>query len=451
MKRLLSLASLALCATLIVTPTEAAASLPLSVEGQPVPSLAPMLEKVTPAVVDISVSGTHTAKQRVPDIYQYFFGAPREQVQERPFRGLGSGVIIDSDKGYIVTNHHVIDSADKIMVTLQDGRELDARVIGSDEESDIALLQVDQDNLVALPRANASQLRVGDFVVAVGNPFGLGQTATSGIISALGRSNLNIGQYENFIQTDAAINSGNSGGALVNLNGELVGINTAIVAPNGGNVGIGFAIPIDMVNDLVSQFIEFGEVRRGVLGVSGGELTPDLAEAFGYDTKHGAFVNQVFEGSAAEAAGIKAGDIVVSVDGSMIKSFGELRAKIATRGAGSQVTLGVIRDGKLTDFKVTLKEAEEARVQAQALHPAFEGAVLRNSEDSDKQPGVIVEKVAPRSPASQIGFKEGDIILGLNKQPVTNLKGLRQILEQQPSVLALNIQRNGQRMYLVVR
>ncbi|GAA5218886.1 DegQ family serine endoprotease [Corallincola platygyrae] len=451
MKHLLSLASLALCASLIVTPTEAAASLPRSVEGQPVPSLAPMLERVTPAVVDISVSGTQVSKQRIPDIYRYFFGAPQEQVQERPFRGLGSGVIIDADKGYIVTNHHVIDQADKIKVTLQDGRELEARVIGSDQESDIALLQVEEDGLIALPRAEASKLRVGDFVVAVGNPFGLGQTATSGIISALGRSNLNIGQYENFIQTDAAINSGNSGGALVNLNGELVGINTAIVAPNGGNVGIGFAIPIDMVNDLVNQFIEYGEVRRGVLGVSGGELTPDLAEAFGYETKHGAFVNQVFEGSAAEEAGLKAGDIIVSVDGQMIKSFGELRAKIATRGAGSQVKLGVIRDGDQVDFMVTLKQAEETRVQAQVLHPVFEGAVLRNSTDEEDITGVVVEQVAARSPAARIGLKQGDVIIGLNKQATKDLKALRALIDEQPSVMALNVQRGNQRLYLVVR
>lgn len=348
MKTKLSVLSAAmLAATLTMMPVVSQAAIPQTVEGQSIPSLAPMLERTTPAVVSVAVTGTHVSKQRVPDVFRYFFGpnAPQEQVQERPFRGLGSGVIIDAEKGYIVTNNHVIDGADDIQVGLHDGREVKAKLIGTDSESDIALLQIEAKNLVAIKSSNSDDLRVGDFAVAIGNPFGLGQTVTSGIVSALGRSGLGIEMLENFIQTDAAINSGNSGGALVNLNGELIGINTAIVAPGGGNVGIGFAIPANMVKNLVAQIAEHGEVRRGVLGISGRDLDSQLAQGFGLDTQHGGFVNEVAKDSAAEKAGIKAGDIIISVDGRGIKSFQELRAKVATMGAGAKVELGLIRDG----------------------------------------------------------------------------------------------------------
>lgn len=273
MNKRLTLAGLILVATAFITPSQAAAALPTKVGDQGVPSLAPMVEEVSPAVVDISVAGTHVQRQQIPELFQRFFGAPQEQVREQPFRGLGSGVIVDAKQGYIVTNSHVVNGADKIRVGLNDGRDFDAKLIGQDEQADIALLQIEADNLTEIKKADSDKLRVGDFVVAIGNPFGLGQTVTSGIISALGRSNLNIGNYENFIQTDAAINSGNSGGALINLKGELVGINTAIIAPGGGNVGIGFAIPANMVHSFTHQLIEFGEIRRGVLGVAGRELT----------------------------------------------------------------------------------------------------------------------------------------------------------------------------------
>ncbi|MGL5336776.1 MAG: trypsin-like peptidase domain-containing protein, partial [Enterovibrio sp.] len=269
------------------------ASLPTVVAGQTMPSLAPMLEKVSPAVVSISVQGSHELRQRIPEPFRFFFGqdAPLEQVQERPFQGLGSGVIIDKNKGYIVTNNHVIDNADKIRIQLFDGREYDAKLIGSDSLSDVALLKIEKaENLTEIKLSDSDLLRVGDFAVAIGNPFGLGQTATSGIISALGRSGLNIENFENFIQTDAAINSGNSGGALINLSGELIGMNTAILGPNGGNVGIGFAIPSNMIKSIADQILEFGEVKRGVLGVLGGELNTELAKTFGYKTNHGAFV-----------------------------------------------------------------------------------------------------------------------------------------------------------------
>ncbi|UIP29414.1 Do family serine endopeptidase [Photobacterium sp. TLY01] len=453
-KPLLVMTALALSMSAVMSPITASAALPLAVNDQQLPSLAPMLEQVTPAVVSIAVEGKHVAKQRIPDAFRYFFGPdfPNEQVQERPFRGLGSGVIIDADKGYVVTNHHVIDGADKILVQLHDGREIKAELIGSDSMSDIALLRLDNTkNLKAIKVADSDQLRVGDFTVAIGNPFGLGQTVTSGIVSALGRSGLNIENFENFIQTDAAINSGNSGGALVNLNGELIGINTAILGPNGGNVGIGFAIPANMVKNLTSQILEFGKVKRGVLGVQGGELTSELAEAFGYETNHGAFVNQVMPGSAAEKAGLKAGDIIVSVNDKEIRTFSELRAKIATLGAGKNVDLGVLRDGKEKEFSVTLQEAEMSNLKADHLHESLAGAEFSNTTADDNTKGVKVTQIDPQSLAARYGLKEGDIIIGLNRQPIGNLGQLRKALDSKPSVLALEIKRGNNELYLIIR
>ena len=453
-KPLLALTALTLGISSIITPATATAALPLSVEGQQLPSLAPMLEQVTPAVVSIAVEGKQVSKQQLPENFRFFFGPdfPSEQIKERPFRGLGSGVVVDAKKGYIVTNHHVINDADKIRVQLHDGREYDAELIGSDKMSDIALLKLeDAKNLTEIKLADSDALRVGDFTVAIGNPFGLGQTVTSGIISALGRSGLNIENFENFIQTDAAINSGNSGGALINLKGELIGINTAILGPNGGNVGIGFAIPANMVKNLSDQILEFGQVKRGILGVQGGELTSELAEAFGYKTNHGAFVSQVIPDSAASEAGLQAGDIIISVNGKKIRTFGELRAKIATLGAGKKVDISVIRDGSEKDFTVTLREAKENKTKAESLHAGLAGAELTNSTDSDHVAGVKVSEVTKGSTAQRYGLKKGDIIIGLNRTRVKNLGQLRTLLEDKPNVLALNIQRGEQSLYLVIR
>jgi Do/DeqQ family serine protease len=330
-----------LSSTLALSSAPALANLPAQVGGHVMPSLAPMLEYVTPAVVSISVIGTHKVpQQNIPEAFKFFFGNKKQNpnpAQQRPFRGLGSGVIIDSDKGYIVTNNHVIENADKIMITLKDGRQIEAKKLGSDAKSDIALLQIDAENLNEMKLADSDSLRVGDFTVAIGSPFGLGQTVTSGIISALGRSNLNIEHYEDFIQTDAAINSGNSGGALVNLRGELIGINTAILGPGGGNVGIGFAIPSNMMHNLVTQIIEFGEVHRGILGVSGRSVNSEIAKAMELKTNQGSFIEQVMPNSAADEAGIKAGDVIIAMNGKAIKSFFELRAKIGSIGANKKV------------------------------------------------------------------------------------------------------------------
>ncbi|MEZ8653993.1 Do family serine endopeptidase [Vibrio splendidus] len=449
-KPLLALSVLTLSLSSIITPIQATAALPLSVGNEQLPSLAPMLEQVTPAVVSIAVEGKQVQRQQIPEQFQFFFGP--EQTRERPFRGLGSGVIIDAKKGHIVTNYHVINGADDIKVKLHDGREYDAELIGGDQMSDIALLKLETaKNLTQIKVADSDKLRVGDFSVAIGNPFGLGQTVTSGIVSALGRSGLNLENFENFIQTDAAINSGNSGGALVNLNGELIGINTAILGPNGGNVGIGFAIPSNMMKNLTEQILDFGEVKRGMLGVQGGEVTSELAEALGYESSKGAFVSQIVPDSAADKAGLKAGDVIVSINGKRIDTFSELRAKVATLGAGKQIELGIVRDGKNMTFDVTLGESTNSKTQAEKLHEGLAGAELTNTTDSDSTTGVKVSSVAQGSPAEAYQLLKDDIIIGVNRQPVKNLAEFRKILEKQPGVLALNIQRGDRTIYLVIR
>ncbi len=442
--------ALALGASISLTSLPAAAALPFSVEGQTLPSLAPILEKVTPAVVNISVSGTKVSQQRIPEAFRYFFGPDGPNAQrQQPFRGLGSGVIIDADKGYILTNNHVIEDADKIKVTLKDGHEYEATLIGTDSNSDIALLQIKaKQKLTAIKLADSDKLQVGDFTIAIGNPFGLGQTVTSGIVSALGRTGLKLENFENFIQTDAAINSGNSGGALVNLRGELIGINTAILGPSGGNVGIGFAIPSNMANNLVQQILEHGEVRRGVLGVAGQELTPDLAKAFDIDVQYGAFINQVTPDSAAEKAGIQPGDVIISVNKNKIRSFSELRARIATLGPGKRISLGIMRDGNMLTLKATLKQADNKLANASTLHPAFEGAELANADDNQ---GVVIAKVEKRSVAAMSGLQPGDVIIGVNKLRVKNLAELGKLLRNDKTTLALNINREGQYLYLVLR
>jgi Do/DeqQ family serine protease len=430
--------------------SNAQVSIPFFGDSDETPTLAPMLEEVTPAVVNISVKGKREVRQRMPDALRFFFGpnAPREQVRERPFQGLGSGVIIDAEKGYVVTNNHVIDDATEILVTLKDGREFDAEVIGTDERSDIALIKIKNgENLTDIEIGQSSDLRVGDFVVAIGNPFGLGQTVTSGIVSALGRSGLGIEELENFIQTDAAINSGNSGGALVTLDGQLVGINTAILGPNGGNIGIGFAIPSDMMNNLVLQLIEFGEVRRGVLGIRGHDLTHDIAQALNIDASNGAFVAESIPGGSADEAGIKSGDVILSVNGSAIASFSELRALVSSMGQGKTITLGVVRDGESMEIDVTLG-SQDVEVTASSIHPALEGATLAVSSDPA---GIEITQLEDGSAAARVGLEEGDIIRGVNRRAVSSMGDLRSVIEDTTGVVALNIQRGSSSLYLVLR
>ena len=451
-KNLLSIIALSLGLSLATLPNAYAAFPFIPTDNnlqQQQPSLAPMLEKVLPSVVSINVEGTAKMQSNMPEEFRRFFGYPDSQ--SRSFSGLGSGVIIDAEKGYIVTNNHVIDNADKITVSLNDGHEYQAKLIGKDPQSDIALLKVDDANkLTAIKIADSDKTRVGDYVVAIGNPFGIGQTVTSGIISALARSGLNMNGFENFIQTDASINQGNSGGALVNLNGELVGINTAIIAPSGGNVGIGFAIPSNMVKSLTSQLIEYGEVKRGVLGIKGNELTSDIAKAFDLEVQKGAFVSEVIADSAAQEAGIKSGDVIVSMDGKPVDSFAELRAKIATTGAGRTVKLGLIRDGKEISVEVKLKNSDQLSTEAKSLHPALDGATLTNG-DVKGQKGVLIESIAKNSPASRLSLQEGDLITGVNKTRVESISDLRKIIDSNPSAIALNIIRGDSRLYLILR
>ena len=318
----------------------ALAALPSSVNGVALPSLADMLEKVMPAVVDIVTEGTLPGNAQVRSSYLTLFG---REMPERA-KGTGSGIIIDKNNGYIVTNAHVIYGALKIKVRLADGREFSAKVIGTDTEADVGVLQIKPEGLSAISLANSKKLRVGDFVVAIGNPFGLGQTATSGIVSALGRSGLGIEAYENFIQTDAPINPGNSGGALVNLRGELIGINTAILGSrSGGSVGIGFAIPSDMVRNIKDQLIQYGEVTRGQLGVEIQNLTPALVKKLGLKSMEGALISRIVINSPADQAGLQSGDVIVQANGNRVRNSASLKNIIGNLRIGATAPIEFIR------------------------------------------------------------------------------------------------------------
>lgn len=476
-KTTLAMSALALSLGLALSPLTATAAETASsaATAQQMPSLAPMLEKVMPSVVSINVEGSTTVNTpRMPRNFQQFFGdnspfcqdgSPFQSSpfcqgggagddgqgggQQQKFMALGSGVIIDAAKGYVVTNNHVVDNASTIKVQLSDGRKFDAKVVGKDPRSDIALIQIqDPKNLTAIKIADSDALRVGDYTVAIGNPFGLGETVTSGIVYALGRSGLNAENYENFIQTDAAINRGNSGGALVNLNGELIGINTAILAPDGGNIGIGFAIPSNMVKNLTAQMVQYGQVKRGELGIMGTELNSELAKAMKVDAQRGAFVSQVMPNSSAAKAGIKAGDVITSLNGKPISSFAALRAEVGSMPIGSKVTLGLLRDGKPVNVSLELQQSSQNQVDSSTIFSGIEGAEMSN-KGQDK--GVVVNNVKANSPAARIGLKKGDVIMGANQQPVKNIAELRKILDSKPSVLALNIQRGDTSIYLLMQ
>ncbi|EOW0904268.1 MULTISPECIES: serine endoprotease DegP [Enterobacter cloacae complex] len=475
-KTTLAMSALALSLGLALSPLATAAETASSAATvQQMPSLAPMLEKVMPSVVSINVEGSTTVNTpRMPRNFQQFFGdnspfcqdgSPFQSSpfcqgggagddgqgggQQQKFMALGSGVIIDAAKGYVVTNNHVVDNANTIKVQMSDGRKFDAKVVGKDPRSDIALIQIqDPKNLTAIKLADSDALRVGDYTVAIGNPFGLGETVTSGIVSALGRSGLNAENYENFIQTDAAINRGNSGGALVNLNGELIGINTAILAPDGGNIGIGFAIPSNMVKNLTAQMVQYGQVKRGELGIMGTELNSELAKAMKVDAQRGAFVSQVMPNSSAAKAGIKAGDVITSLNGKPISSFAALRAEVGSMPIGSKVTLGLLREGKPVNVSLELQQSSQNQVDSSTIFSGIEGAEMSN-KGADK--GVVVNNVKANSPAARIGLKKGDVIMGANQQPVKNIAELRKILDSKPSVLALNIQRGDTSIYLLMQ
>ncbi len=447
-------AALALALAIVASPP-AGSALPATVEGQPLPTLAPMLERATPAVVNIGTESRVASNPLLDDpFFRRFFNIP-DQPRERRSQSVGSGVVVDARRGYVITNHHVVKGADTITVTLRDGRKLNAKVIGSDSESDVAVIQIPGGNLTALPLADSDALRVGDFVVAIGNPFGLGQTVTSGIVSALGRTGLGIQGYEDFIQTDASINPGNSGGALVNLRGELVGINTAIIAPGGGNVGIGFAIPSNMVSRMMNQIISHGSVRRGQLGVSVQDLTPDLARAFNIPANQGAVIAQVSPRSAAARAGLQEGDVVLTVNGRPIRDGGALRNAIGLLEVGEAVRLDILRDGKPQTIDAKVGEYVAAKIEGAEIDPRLSGSTFEdiapNSPLAEKVRGVVVANVDSGSPAARSGLRKSDVIVGVNRQAIANTAELRQLAGGGGDGLLLNLLRGREELLLVLR
>ena len=434
---------------------QAATPLPLR-DG--VPSLAPLLREVTPAVVNISVA-TRVPQRNNPlfrdPFFRRFFDLP-DNAPPRRRQSAGSGVIVDAERGYVLSNHHVVAGAESVTVTLKDDRHLEAEVLGSDPGTDIALLRIEADDLSALPIGNSDALEVGDFVLAIGNPFGLGQTVTSGIVSALGRTGINVEGYEDFIQTDASINPGNSGGALVNLHGELVGINTAIIGPSGGNVGIGFAVPVSIAIAVMDQLAAHGEMQRGRIGVMIQDLTPDLSEALELDVEQGALVSRVESGSPAEAAGLQAGDVIVAVNGAKVKDSRDLRNSIGLVRVGEEIELDARREERRLRLTVRVGDARTgARFGAMEVPPSLEGATLRDLEQGDpahgRIQGVVAADVEPRSRAARNGIRPGDVIVAVNRHRVRDTADLADAFERAGPVLALNIVRGNGQLFIVIR
>ncbi len=434
--------------------TQAWATVPVPLNQRGLPTLSPLLKEVTAAVVNISVmSKVQTTQNPLfnDPFFRRFFDLP-ERAPVQPRMSAGSGVIIDAEKGYVLTNHHVVEGADEVRVTLKVRRTFEAKRIGSDPATDIALLQIEAEGLTALEFGDSDILEVGDFVVAIGNPFGLGQTVTSGIVSALGRSGINLEGYEDFIQTDAPINPGNSGGALVTLDGNLAGINTAIIAPGGGNVGIGFAVPANMAKAVMGQLIEYGEVRRGRLGVYIQDITPDLAEALGSKSVRGALVTQVEPKSSAERSGIKPGDIIIRVNDQDIRTSTELRNTIGLIPAGQMIQVTLLRDEQsvTVDIELSADAREAAKI---ALAERLAGAVLQDIDPRTRgaMEGVLVADVERDSPAWNKGLRPGDVIVSVNRRPVKSVEELRGALEDARQTIALRIVRGNAALYLVIR
>jgi len=431
------------------------AALPLfDSSGTQLPSLAPMLKNVNPAVVNIATYTTREVRNPLLDdpFFRRFFNVPGQQFQspqKRRTQSAGSGVIVDAKKGTVITNYHVVNGADEIRVSLDDNRSYDATLVGADPDVDIAVLKIEADNLTQLTTADSDNLQQGDFVVAIGNPFGLENTVTTGVVSALGRTGLGIEGYENFIQTDASINPGNSGGALVNLRGELIGINTAIIAPGGGNVGIGLAIPMNMVNNSVEQILEHGEVRRGQLGVIIQDLSPEMAEAFELgEQQQGVVIAQVQEDSAADKAGLKADDIVIAVNGKSIHSSAQLRNAVGGKRIGDALELQILRSGKKKTLKVTVGERETLAANVSAIHPALEGAVL---EDIESGEGIKIASVGNGSRAAAAGLRSGDVIVSANRVRVATIAQLTEVGKRSSGNMLLRLIRGNTALYIILR
>jgi serine protease DegQ len=436
------------------TPADAAGALPTEFDGRPLPTLAPMLEHVTPAVVNINSKTRVAVRSPFTDdpFFRQFFGlpdVPRERIQQ----SLGSGVVVDARQGYVLTNNHVIEGADDIQVTLADGRTLTGAKVGADPDSDVAVLKIPAQNLTALPLADSTRLRVGDFVVAVGNPFGLGQTVTSGIVSALGRSGLRGVGVQNFIQTDASINPGNSGGALVNLRGELIGINTAIYSPSGGNVGIGFAIPSSLARDVMRQLLAYGEVKRGTLGVQAQDLDAQIAPLLGLSGGRGAVVTRVLSGSPAEQAGLRAGDVITAVNGRPVRGQADLANAEALLPIGTPVELSVVRDGEPTKIAATLKPPVLREIDGAALDARLAGARFGDLPPTLARrgaSGVSVLAVAANSRAAANGLQNGDFVTAVNQRNVADVGAFERAVGARPRQLLLTVVRGRSAFYLLL-
>lgn len=433
------------------------AGLPFATNGE-IPSLAPMLKKVMPAVVNISTRSSVPVQENPllsDPFFRQFFNLPEQPPQQQEIQSLGSGVIVDAKHGYILTNNHVIKDAQSIAVILSDGRRFKAKVIGADPETDIAVIQIHASDLTTIPLGNSGKLEVGDFVAAIGNPFGLGQTVTAGIVSALGRTGLGIEGYEDFIQTDASINPGNSGGALVNLKGQIVGINTAIIAPSGGNVGIGFAIPINMARDIMEQLIKYGTIHRGQLGVYIQDLTPALAKAFGIHVYKGAVVTQVIPNSPAAKAGLKVGDVVTEANGQPIGNAADLRNAVGLLRIGQTITLKILRNGRPETIHATIATPVQSKLAGVDIDKRLAGAEFGNIPEGsplyNRVHGVLVIDVKQGSPAWYAGLRKKDVIVSVNRQPVRNLNQLTAAAKRSPKSLLLNIQRGNGALFILIQ
>ena len=434
----------------LLCPIRANAALPVAVDGQELPSLAPVLERVTPSVVNVYTQTRVRVRSPLLDdpFFRRFFNVP-ERARERVSQSLGSGVIVDADEGYVLTNNHVIAGADDISITLADGRSFEAEVIGTDPATDLAMVRVPAEDLVAIPFADSRELRVGDFVVAVGNPFGLGQTVTSGIVSALGRTTFRELEFQNFIQTDASINPGNSGGALINLRGELVGINSAIFTPSGGNVGIGFAIPSAMAQSVMDQLAEHGEVRRGTLGIFVQDLTTELAGAFGLQQGAGVLIAEIVSGSSADAAGLLAGDVITAVAGNKVTRALEFHNYEGQFPVGDEVTVEYLRDGRARDVRLAVEAPRT--IDGGDLDRRLAGArfeELPMKQRSEQVRGVLLGELQADSRLARRGLRPGDVILAANEERVRDLGEFEAAIEAARGTLYLEILRRG-RQYVV--
>ena len=424
--------------------------------SQTLPTLAPLVNEVTPAVVNISVV-TRSPLEDNPlfrdPFFRRFFNLPdRPQRQEQ---ASGSGVIVDASHGYVLTNHHVIKDAEQIVVTLKDRRQFQARLVGADPGTDVAVLQIQSQNLTALRFGDSDHLNVGDYVIAIGNPFGIGQTVTSGIVSALGRTGLSVEGYEDFIQTDASINPGNSGGALVNLRGELIGINSAIIGPSGGNVGIGFAVPSNMARTVMNQIVRYGEVRRGRLGVEMVDLSPALAKKLGVSLLEGAAVANVQSGSPAEKAGLRERDIIVAMNGRAIHSAAELRARLGLTPIGEQVELRVQRGGEARTLRARIEAPQrltESEGQAVPQLPGMKVVEIeRGSPLYQRIQGLVVASVEKNSQAWQAGLRPGDIIYAVNRRRVRTVAELQKALRSAERGYSMSLLRGDSELTILIR